>query len=157
MFCSSKVIIPFYTCQNGSSLKYCQNYFITENLFRGIRFKAPVQLRDTSSVQFIHYLIMGACLAKPLPNIFIIVHGPVYDITVWREWRKSCQSTDQIQLAFPLPQTRKICKMKGKLRHESVWGSECIDPHFLDLSTSWRWVVSFKPWGTSPWYPLDRR
>jgi hypothetical protein len=27
----------------------------------------------------------------------------------------------------------------------TLWrmGSECVDPHFLDLGTSWRWVVSF--------------
>jgi hypothetical protein len=31
------------------------------------------------------------------------------------------------------------------LRHEDVWGSECIDSHFLDLGTSWTWVVSFTP------------
>jgi hypothetical protein len=24
------------------------------------------------------------------------------------------------------------------LRHEGVWESECIDPHFFDLGTSWR-------------------
>jgi hypothetical protein len=24
------------------------------------------------------------------------------------------------------------------LCHEGVWGSGCIDPHFLDFSTSWR-------------------
>jgi hypothetical protein len=40
--------------------------------------------------------------------------------------------------------------------------SGCIDTHFLDLSTSWKWVVSFtpqplNPWGKRPWYPLDRR
>jgi hypothetical protein len=39
-----------------------------------------------------------------------------------------------------------------------VWGSGCIDPHFLDLGTSWWWVVRFTPrplypWGKSPWYP----
>jgi hypothetical protein len=33
-------------------------------------------------------------------------------------------------------------------------GSGCIDPHFLDLGASWRWVVSFTPrplyrWGRS--------
>jgi hypothetical protein len=43
-----------------------------------------------------------------------------------------------------------------------VWGSWCIDPHFLDLSTSWRWVASFTPLPLYPqekssWYPLDRR
>jgi hypothetical protein len=41
-------------------------------------------------------------------------------------------------------------------------GSGCIDPHFLDLWTIWRWVVSFTPgplysWGKGPRYPLDRR
>jgi hypothetical protein len=40
-------------------------------------------------------------------------------------------------------------------------GSGCIDSHFLDLGTSWRWVVSFTPLllypqGKSPRYPLDR-
>jgi hypothetical protein len=48
------------------------------------------------------------------------------------------------------------------LRHEGVWGSWCIDPLFLDLDTSWRWLVSFTPLplysrGKSLRYPLDRR
>jgi hypothetical protein len=56
-----------------------------------------------------------------------------------------------------------VTKVKGKVvRHEHVWGSGCIDPHFLDLGTSWRWVVSFTPLppypkGKSPRYPLERR
>jgi hypothetical protein len=29
----------------------------------------------------------------------------------------------------------------------------CINPHFLDLGTSWRWVVSFTP---RPLYPRER-
>jgi hypothetical protein len=41
-------------------------------------------------------------------------------------------------------------------------GSGCIDQHFLDLGTSWRWVVSFTPRplyprGKRPRYPFDRR
>jgi hypothetical protein len=52
-------------------------------------------------------------------------------------------------------------KLEG-LRHEGVCRSECIDPHFLDLATSWRWVVNFTPRplyprGKSPRYTLDRR
>jgi hypothetical protein len=48
------------------------------------------------------------------------------------------------------------------LRHEGVWGSGCIYPHFLDLGTNRRRVVSFTPQslyprGKSPRYPLDRR
>jgi hypothetical protein len=43
-----------------------------------------------------------------------------------------------------------------------VWGSGCIDPHFLDLGTSWRWVIGFtprplNPRGNSSWYTFDRR
>jgi hypothetical protein len=43
-----------------------------------------------------------------------------------------------------------------------AYGSGCIDPHFLDLGTSWRWVVNFTPRplyprGKSPRYPMDRR
>jgi hypothetical protein len=45
---------------------------------------------------------------------------------------------------------------------KAYWGSDGIAPHILDLSTRWKWVVSFTPWllypqGKSPWYPLDRR
>jgi hypothetical protein len=38
-----------------------------------------------------------------------------------------------------------LCFTNQALRHEGVWGSGCVDPHFLDLGTSWRWVVSFTP------------
>jgi hypothetical protein len=50
----------------------------------------------------------------------------------------------------------------GRMCREGIWGSGCIDPYFIDLSTSWRWVVSFTsrplyPQGDRPWYRLDRR
>jgi hypothetical protein len=55
-----------------------------------------------------------------------------------------------------------LCLTNFALRHEGVWGSGCGDPYFLDLGTSWRWVVSFKlrplcSRRKSPRYPLDRR
>jgi hypothetical protein len=55
-----------------------------------------------------------------------------------------------------------LCLMNYALCHEGIWGSGCIAPHFLDLGTSWRWMVSFTshplyPWGKSFQYPLDRR
>jgi hypothetical protein len=28
--------------------------------------------------------------------------------------------------------------LSNSLRHEGVWGSGYLDPHFLDLGTSWR-------------------
>jgi hypothetical protein len=34
-----------------------------------------------------------------------------------------------------------------------AYGSGCIDSHFLDLGTSWRWVVNFTPW---PLYPRGK-
>jgi hypothetical protein len=53
-------------------------------------------------------------------------------------------------------------RKRKALRHEGVWGSGCIDLHFLDVGTSWRWVVSFTPRslylrGKRSHYPLDRR
>jgi hypothetical protein len=41
-------------------------------------------------------------------------------------------------------------------------GNGCINPHFLDLCTNWRWAVSFTllllyPRKKRPRYPLDRR
>jgi hypothetical protein len=55
-----------------------------------------------------------------------------------------------------------LCAINYALNHEGVRRSGCIDPHFLALGSSWRWVVSFTlrvlyPWGKSPRYPLDRR
>jgi hypothetical protein len=31
-----------------------------------------------------------------------------------------------------------LCLTNYTLRHEDVWGSGCIDPHFLDFATSWK-------------------
>jgi hypothetical protein len=55
-----------------------------------------------------------------------------------------------------------LCLNNLALCHEDIWRSGCIDPRFLDLGTSCRWVVSFTPWtlypqGNFPRYPLDRR
>jgi hypothetical protein len=36
-------------------------------------------------------------------------------------------------------------------------GGGCIDQNFLDLSTSWRSVVSFTPRSLYPRYTLDRK
>jgi hypothetical protein len=38
-----------------------------------------------------------------------------------------------------------LCQTKLALRHELVYGNGCIDPCFLDRSTSWRWVVTVPP------------
>jgi hypothetical protein len=35
------------------------------------------------------------------------------------------------------------CLTNWALCHEGVWWSRCIDPQFLDLGTSWSWVVRF--------------
>jgi hypothetical protein len=35
-----------------------------------------------------------------------------------------------------------LCLTNYALHHEGVWGSGCIEPYFLDLSTSWRFLAS---------------
>jgi hypothetical protein len=46
-----------------------------------------------------------------------------------------------------------LCSTNKAHRHEGVWGSRCIDPHFLDLGTSCKGVVSFTP---RPLYPRGK-
>jgi hypothetical protein len=55
-----------------------------------------------------------------------------------------------------------LCLTNWAPCHEGVWGSGCIEPHFLYLGTIWRWVVSFThrplyPREKSYQCPLDRR
>jgi hypothetical protein len=38
-----------------------------------------------------------------------------------------------------------LCSNSWALCHEGARGSGCTDPQFLDLGTSWRWVVSLTP------------
>jgi hypothetical protein len=68
------------------------------------------------------------------------------------EWRYSSTFLDLARWKFvvsstPRPQVKitgkgkikmSLCITNEALRHEDVWGSGCIDPHFLDLGTSWR-------------------
>jgi hypothetical protein len=54
-----------------------------------------------------------------------------------------------------------LCLHNHAALNEDVWGSGCIDPYFLDLDSSWRWIVSFTPRslyprGKSLRCPLDR-
>jgi hypothetical protein len=63
---------------------------------------------------------------------------------------------------FPSLKVKSQYLTNWAVRCDGVWGSGCIDPYYLDLGTSWRWVVSFTPQllyhqKKSPWYPLDRR
>jgi hypothetical protein len=48
---------------------------------------------------------------------------------------------------------KSLCLTNQALCQEGVWESGCIDPCFLELGTSWRWVVSFTP---QPLYPRER-
>jgi hypothetical protein len=43
--------------------------------------------------------------------------------------------------------------IKEQLLLICLYSLSCIDPHFLDLGTNWRWVVSFTP---LPLYPRER-
>jgi hypothetical protein len=43
-----------------------------------------------------------------------------------------------------------LCLTNYALSHKDVWGSECINPPFLNLGTRWRWVVNST---TLPLYP----
>jgi hypothetical protein len=73
--------------------------------------------------------------------------------------------TDSPRLSIALSKVEvkfSLCLNNQVLRNDSVRGSGCIDPRFLDFGISWKWVVSFTPrplypLGKSLRYPLDRR
>jgi hypothetical protein len=50
-----------------------------------------------------------------------------------------------VQILCAMSTKISLCLINEALRHEDVWGSECIDPRILDLGTSWRYVVSLHP------------
>jgi hypothetical protein len=59
--------------------------------------------------------------------------------------------------AMSSDEVRETILTNSSLRHEGVWSGGCIDLRFLDLATSWRWVVSFTPLPLYTRYPLDKR
>jgi hypothetical protein len=90
-----------------------------------------------------------------------------------RHWyTKSEKIRDEIHETHSRTQFVRPQKVKVKLslcffiteQHtmKSYWGSGGTDPRILDLSTRWRWVVSFTPrplyyQDKNSWYPLDSR
>jgi hypothetical protein len=70
-----------------------------------------------------------------------------------RKWKYStllvrCKVTITVKYrSSPYSELRYVAKayVKLSLLHEGICGSGRIDTLFLDLGTSWRWVVSFKP------------
>jgi hypothetical protein len=60
---------------------------------------------------------------------------------------------------------RKSCPCMQLIKHYTIktyWRDEGTAPHISNLSSWWRWTVSFTPQplhpcGNSPWYPLARR
>jgi hypothetical protein len=72
------------------------------------------------------------------------------------------QAPKMVCVITPCKVKVSLCLTNWALRHEDVWGSGCRGPRFLDLGTSWRWVVSFisrplYPLRNRPRDPLDRR
>jgi hypothetical protein len=63
-------------------------------------------------------------------------------------WSVSCTTMVKVRKV-----KLSLCLTNYALRQEDVWGSGCINPHLLDLGTSWRWVVSFTP---RPLYPREK-
>jgi hypothetical protein len=87
--------------------------------------------------------------------IFVIDRGtPVFNfwinMIIWKKYKRY----KTLKLSLRL--------INYILRHEGVWESRCIDPRFLHLGTSWRWVFSFTPLplyppGKEPQYLLNSR
>jgi hypothetical protein len=62
-------------------------------------------------------------------------------------WAEQCSSFQLWKVKVVCPYNFRgrrvklfVCLTHLALRHEDVWRNGCIDPHILDLGTSWRWV-----------------
>jgi hypothetical protein len=61
----------------------------------------------------------------------IVISDPIPDIIV-------VFITARGSVASCIYEKGKVVPVLNELSHEDVWGSGYIDPHFLDLGTSWR-------------------
>jgi hypothetical protein len=95
-------------------------------------------------------LFVGKFRATVIPPDIMFWHGRVYHSIFIIISNSSSKSYTHFPFVGKVKVKLSPCLTNEALRHEDVWGSGCIDPHFLDLGTSWRWVVSFMP---LPLYP----
>jgi hypothetical protein len=59
-------------------------------------------------------------------------------------WRAISSGLTTLYLRFRDTKVKSsLCLTNYALRYENVRGSGCIDTNFVDLGTSWRWMVSF--------------
>jgi hypothetical protein len=82
------------------------------------------------------------------------------DLLIWPGILTQLQSVCFVfqSYALRIPRNEQLTNLTNlTLRHEGVWGSGCINPHFLDLDNSWRSVVSFTPLPLYRRYTLDSR
>jgi hypothetical protein len=110
------------------------------------------------------------CVGRDIETAWSPVQGVLPTVYVFKKLKKAAKAQERVleplYMALSLSlyiyiytvyQVKKVrlslCLTNYALRHEDVWGSGCINPHFLGLGTSWRWVVSFTP---LPLYPLER-
>jgi hypothetical protein len=83
---------------------------------------------------------------------------PLKKLSAYSTWQDTGYPSFRIIFSCLLKvKVKSLCLINWALGHEGVWGSGCIDSYFLDLGTSWRWVVRFKPRPLYLRYPLDRR
>jgi hypothetical protein len=71
------------------------------------------------------------------------VHRPVYAFTVYtyiprKLIDKYAFITHKHTYLHRVKVKLSLCLTNYAIHHQGLWGSGCIDPHFLDLSTSWR-------------------
>jgi hypothetical protein len=67
------------------------------------------------------------------------------------KWKRGGRNVGQKRIEVrEVGKKLSLCLTNQALRHEGVWGSGYIDPHLLDLGTSWRWMVSFTPLSLYP-------
>jgi hypothetical protein len=133
------------------SYRHFQHFVIQlqSNIFsntQSLTFRTPIWRNVSRPVK--HYF-------QPLGALFRNIFSKYTSLVVRTQ---TSTSNDMVKVKVNL----SLCLNNEAPGHEGVRGSGCINPHFLDLGISWRWVVSFTPRpiyprGKSPRYPLNKR
>jgi hypothetical protein len=89
------------------------------------------------SIHIVFWFNLGAVKMRPFPNKFVKSRCSILILISFYFSVTYCD--DRVTVVIIFDKTR--------------WSNNAIDPHFLDLGTSWRWVVSFTAW---PLYSGER-
>jgi hypothetical protein len=128
----------FLLIWHGSYNRHKLACFLCCNKIWASFFKSWLMLLQFTTTQTLFYWNVHM-LSKSLPSLLISTAASTFSKTV------NLFEMDENPLDMEAKVKLFLCLTKQALQHGDVWGSGCMDPHFVVHGNSWRWVASFMP------------